>query len=1002
MSEKFSENIKPQVTLPIEHDESRQITFLTKEAQKLQPGKEIDALKQTMKEVDIKEKMIKQAVIKEVCRINPEIAADFDAVRKLTDRLNEINQPNFTGDRKDIERQLNEKYADIFEYFNTVQLTLHGRDRIGVSRRLQQWVGRSSSSTKLIKDITDDLQNPEFSWHYLMKEGVVSPEIVGEMGNLALLFEAHHKMQVIGDSEIDSNQKKAMIAELGLEMEKKGLPAELFVEALIDPEVFGPHFLGQIVGTYLNIQEELTNKNSAKTVPIKVARAIVLTVLSGGFLLSGSTTPVPSSPELYQVALPLVMNNYGLPTQPNNESLPQPSAPIPPPFPNIKISPYPPPGLSPDERDELPKPSSLSPDQSEGKQAQEQSTDEQSSRNPEDSNPETPSSKNDRKVQKPRNDSLTSSENDPLSSQTEWKITGDSIPQGYFRDATTSSWDHFDRAWVYDTGILNTISSDYRLQTTKTLFQINNDFSVSAGEEVNIDLPVADGFVPNPNSIKIKSSEGVIATDYSLLIYDDGTYGLRIRNSPVSGKLNFQIGFVEENKDNKLPNDLSWESFWMGLNVDILPKDVQKVFEEAVLKQKNGVSDIEVARYLGDWIKNNFTYSNDPKFSDYYDVANQEEEYWNRIFKERRTDCDVANTALVALLRNLGIQSKLGLGYYNQDDGGLGELSRLEKHGWTEVFDSQGRQQKIIVDATPTKKDSFTKNERGEGSYNDPILGSPLRIFQALKDRLLSERLFLKSFWGGDYPIVGMPPVDILWYALARTGLYLWARRNNESYNFSLMKFDGFLYEATKHKGGTKYYSDMHDLIKEDLKPQEQKRIDKRLLRFGANTLIFPGIVGNIRKTIDIYEMNKRIVDTKDRFKSDPAETILAQVAGKTVDQVVEKIEDKNEMRIKKSLSKSAIRALKVSLQKGKLLESNSSFIINLEFALRNTKTMDEFYQKILKQAYLVVLTDKFPRSRIWERHQEIGGSKNLHFSISQDALQKLLAYWEISRGGII
>jgi len=53
----------------------------------------------------------------------------------------------------------------------------------------------------------------------------------------------------------------------------------------------------------------------------------------------------------------------------------------------------------------------------------------------------------------------------------------------------------------------------------------------------------------------------------------------------------------------------------------------------------------------------------DTRWADYYQQAGSINDFIVRIFEMRKTDCDVANTALIALLRNQGIPARIAFGY---------------------------------------------------------------------------------------------------------------------------------------------------------------------------------------------------------------------------------------------------------------------------------------------------------------------------------------------------
>lgn len=143
------------------------------------------------------------------------------------------------------------------------------------------------------------------------------------------------------------------------------------------------------------------------------------------------------------------------------------------------------------------------------------------------------------------------------------------------------------------------------------------------------------------------------------------------------------------------------------MDIKKLPKDVQDFLFE--LGNRKDLSFESKAKILERYVKGTFVYSLNPKWSDYYHDAKDMDSFFQRLFDVKKTDCDVANTALIALLRSQGISARLVSGYAHESAAFSGDPYKIvaaEAHGWAEAF-VNGKW--ITLDGTPVNQEDWVK-----------------------------------------------------------------------------------------------------------------------------------------------------------------------------------------------------------------------------------------------------------------------------------------------------
>jgi hypothetical protein len=974
----------PKLSLDLDPDEQREVIFLTQEAGKLLKNEKVDLLQEKFKLVVTNEELIHQAVVAEACNQDEFLNTNIGYINALGDLLEDgfhqaKENPSF--DRDSLKRQIIETYPDVLTLIDNTQRNIHGQDQVKASRRLDRWVQRFDKSEKGIEELVTDIRNPEVGWHYLVSQNVISPEISGQMDNLLLLFEAHNKMQIIGDSDLEKKQKQALIAQIGLEMHEKGLSASIFTNAIRDPESFGPNFLGEVAGAFLNIEEE-TEKLSGRVSNITLAKVIISTSIIGTMLLSSdSRRPDPviekakdpdksfgvkgfrnMSDDLHsRINIPNITNNGGNISviQTNNGQTTDSG--------NAASQ-----GLN----------GNLSGEDSENAAGQNLGS---SDRN------EGATSKNENNKIHPQNGSLK--ENDFTSPVTVWELDGNP-PSGYYKTGSSKYWNVWDRSWELTREELETQQVEEFNQNHKSEFTGQTEIQSEFGSE-EIDLAVPQGYGPVADSIRVFQGEDEINSDnLELILYADGSYGFRVKNITKQGILKVSIGF-EKSKDNISTNfSEEWNNDSLGFSSEDMPEDVQQIYKQAESMKKNGATNEEVSKLLADWIKNNFTYSLNPVYSDYYDSAQYSNTYWQRIFSKRHADCDVANTALLSMLRELGINSHLAVGYGNWADGKVSKITGKEAHGWAEIYDDKTGKA-LIVDATPTKQDEFTKNTKGEGNP----LGSPLRIGDAIKQELLKQQLFFQSLKNGEIYGGSGTLWNELFYGLIQTSLSLWAMKNKSQYKKAVDQFEASLGIKLKGKKSDSYYA-MRSLLEQDLAPlRKSGGLGHKLVNVVGGALVVPRSLNRIEEGKKIRRIKKGAQDLAGgkMEKADGLE-ILANIAGTTIEKVSKKIEARNKFYLLQDISGTLNTRLMESLF-GKTHDVDQ-ILIDWRRAYDGAKTLDQFYLKAAHQIYFKEVTRGFPVSHIYEKSKELGGFNGFQSKLSDDFKKAIAVYWLVAKSG--
>lgn len=342
--------------------------------------------------------------------------------------------------------------------------------------------------------------------------------------------------------------------------------------------------------------------------------------------------------------------------------------------------------------------------------------------------------------------------------------------------------------------------------------------SVKLGDHI-LELPAREQYAISRGTLSVKGTSarpGVYQTK-------DGTYVLEFAKEDVGKQLEINIIFGNINRSNiPPPHQMAFELSDMKqalVNKESLPQEFQQLFKQMDEKK---LTKQERAKVLEKYIRNNFQYSLNSKWSDYYNDARTLKEFFRRIAEIKKCDCDVANTALIFLLRADGIPARIAYGFANQDRfGGPGsELARNEYHGWVEAFLEELPEGKrwVMLDGTPINPDEYTRKSL-EGNVSLPELDRMfdreafLAFLETIKGSFNLEQLGRGIFYEGElWRLLPILSAYLLYNLALYGGTTMLRRRNNEKFD----KLSADLEERARIYLGDKYQTYEEVFLAED------------------------------------------------------------------------------------------------------------------------------------------------------------------------------------------
>lgn len=318
---------------------------------------------------------------------------------------------------------------------------------------------------------------------------------------------------------------------------------------------------------------------------------------------------------------------------------------------------------------------------------------------------------------KPKNDSPESMEESMK--KVEWNLQGKDLRR-FYQTNTAANFDSRNKTWVFKNDFKEDKNQHNQGSSSITL----SEDTVAHDQWIKLPVP------PDYRFTVVYTFAGISSGKPDIYVSSDGDYMLKLPKDAVGKRIQFAYGVSEKTPSVKaevqrVTKQEILSSLKRLANIEDLPENTQKFITD--LNSKPNLSTGVKAKVLEQYVQNNFLYSLDTKWSDYYQEGKGSREFIKRIFEIRKTDCDVANTALISLLRMQGIPARLALGYahhnptFNPNETTLAES---EGHGLTQIY-INGKWE--YLDATPSKMDEFTQKAlAGFGDLDNkrtPVIG---------------------------------------------------------------------------------------------------------------------------------------------------------------------------------------------------------------------------------------------------------------------------------------
>jgi hypothetical protein len=268
---------------------------------------------------------------------------------------------------------------------------------------------------------------------------------------------------------------------------------------------------------------------------------------------------------------------------------------------------------------------------------------------------------------------------------------------GYYKGHNYEIWDHINLKWKKDQRELSETGNAPEF-VEGTVRNMRGKFR--AGKFQPVDLPY--GFGIDPQSFKL--SEGANA---KIFRDNDGILYCKSEHEKISEtEIEFKIGKL---KSPEAGADIAKEYQILSSN---LPQEVMQKINDA---KGSNLPAVSKARILCRYVKNGLEYSNDSSCNNLY--RSQADQYFNKIWQNKKADCDVSNTFAAEVLRQSGIKVRMIAGHYvkSASKSGSAILHGGTGHAWLEVFDDE---KWIRMDATP-KGDPVLDEEEQEKDLTD-------------------------------------------------------------------------------------------------------------------------------------------------------------------------------------------------------------------------------------------------------------------------------------------
>jgi len=275
---------------------------------------------------------------------------------------------------------------------------------------------------------------------------------------------------------------------------------------------------------------------------------------------------------------------------------------------------------------------------------------------------------------------------------------------GYYRAISYENWDAQRAKWIKSS------QSEKRLQkeSIDPLSQRVLKGTARGGEAVILPLPY-DWTILSDSVVTSAEKEAINFTQDS-----KGTVRLTIQ---AEGNIEYQLRIGQSRVPQEALRPIPAES---ESAASLPPELIQLVQETCAASLKQGSK----ARVLIKAVRDHLTYSNESAMNAVYQA--DPEKYAEAVWKNKKADCDVANTVAALVLRQADIPCRLVTGHYvkTKSKGDRACLTGGTGHAWLEVWDADAKRW-FRADATP-KGDPTMDEERpdeqeesGEGDYGE-------------------------------------------------------------------------------------------------------------------------------------------------------------------------------------------------------------------------------------------------------------------------------------------
>lgn len=429
------------------------------------------------------------------------------------------------------------------------------------------------------------------------------------------------------------------------------------------------------------------------------------------------------------------------------------------------------------------------------------------------------------------------------SKQVIWEVDGDT--NGYFRQDTASKFGS-DHGQVWYINKSPSVFYDVKFDHSDTI-QRRKIKAPTSGTYFTVDLPVKDNSYVNYADVEVMDAKGNKMFPV-VNFHTDGTYTLTIygtnyRTINAGEELSIKVGSTNVDKSNSPAAIKTFAEYSIGpiqsdfdsaIEVSKLPGEVQKVIEE--LNNNVQLSPFQKAQVFTQWWRKSSLYSLDERWNDFYNQADDQQDYFNRIFDKKRVTCDGANTALVMALRAMGIPSRNVEGFMNNGIPifpNTHKLTANKLHSWVEAYvesPDTGNSEWTRLDGTPTKLDP--ESRKALAKLMDLNIGDIEGLLESLTPEALVEQFLylgatLEELYQSHGMVINTSAVagGVLGYLATAIGIRMARNRMRHRY-----------FENVEGQVAAKF---------ENLRPPEEEmqtgNVDetvKRLLRkFGLDTL---------------------------------------------------------------------------------------------------------------------------------------------------------------------